>query len=53
MKHIKEASWIRSPRNFLGSVTTFSREISFDKEIKKAYLEASALGVYAAYINGK
>ena len=53
MKHIKEASWIRSPRNFLGSVTTFSRKISFDKDIKKAYLEASALGVYAAYINGK
>lgn len=53
MKHIKEASWIKSPKINPSGAVVFSKSISFDKPIKNAVLEATALGVYTAYINGK
>ncbi len=52
MRHIKEASWIKSPKINPSGAVIFSKSLSFDKPIKSAALEATALGVYTAYING-
>lgn len=53
MKYIKEASWIKSPKVNPSGVIVFSKELVFDKPVKSAVLEATALGVYTVYINGK
>ena len=48
-----ENSWIKSPVYKGGEATVFSSVLSFHNKIKKATLTASAVGVYALYINDK
>ena len=50
MKHT--AKWITSPRDAGDAAVTYRRLFSPKKEIKKATLSASAIGVYALYLNG-
>ena len=46
------ASWITSPKNPGAAAYTFKKNFKTSKEIKKATLYASALGLYVPYING-
>lgn len=48
----KNARWITSPRDAGAAVFTYQKSFSPIKPIKKATLFASAIGVYALYLNG-
>ena len=45
--------WIKSPVDVNGGAITFSKTISLNKEIVSAVLEASAMGLYEALLDGK
>lgn len=47
----KTRKWITSPVNLYPAAVTFQTCFELDKSVKKATLKASAIGVYAAYIN--
>ncbi|MBR7151839.1 MAG: family 78 glycoside hydrolase catalytic domain [Clostridia bacterium] len=49
----KNAKWITAPRDMGVAATTFRRELTCNKEIKKATLCASAMGNYALFLNGE
>ncbi len=53
MSEIINAKWIASSENIYPAVTSFYKSFENKKEIRKATLYASALGVYAATINGR
>ena len=53
MKNILNAQWIKSSKAALDREVVFSREFRTEKEIVSATLEATALGVYVAHINGE
>ena len=46
------AKWISAPRDMGSAVVTFRRDVCSQKEIVKAEISASAMGVYALYVNG-
>ncbi len=46
------AKWITSPRDAGDAAVTYRRKFSPKKEIRKATLSASAIGIYALYLNG-
>ena len=50
---LKNAKWITSPIDVGAAASTFAKKINFKKEIKKATLYASAMGVYNAFIDKK
>ena len=47
------AKWITSPVDFKDAACTFTKEVHIRGKIKKAFLKASAIGIYAPSINGK
>lgn len=47
------AKWIKSPIDTKEAAVTFKKCFSLDREVKKATLYASAIGVYVPNINGK
>ncbi|MBE6537099.1 MAG: alfa-L-rhamnosidase [Ruminococcaceae bacterium] len=49
----KSSKWITSPVDMGQQVTTFRKKINEKKKIKKATLYATAMGNYAAYIDGQ
>ena len=49
----KKAKWITSPQDMGQSATTFKTQLQTKKEIKKATLYASAMGLYNAFVDGK
>lgn len=53
MNEIYKANWLMPSFEEKESAAEFFREFSVKKTIKRATLEASALGVYAARINGE
>lgn len=53
MKNIKNAKWIKKPSAADNREIVFSKSFALDGEIRKAYLEITALGVYEAHINGE
>ena len=53
MNEIYKANWLMPSFDEKESAAEFFREFSVKKPIKRATLEASALGVYAARINGE
>ena len=50
---IKNAKWITAPIDMQNICLSFVRQIKIDKPVKKATLNASAVGVYKVLINGK
>ena len=50
---IRTAKWITSPRDAEQAVYTYSKNFSVSKDIARATLYASAIGVYTPYINEK
>ena len=52
MDHIYEAKWITSPAACGEAVYALEKTFSVEKAVKRATLQASALGVYVAQING-
>lgn len=46
------AKWITSPRNMGSATATFRRDLRTEKSIAKAEITASAMGIYALYVNG-
>lgn len=48
----ENAKWISAPCASTGMAFHFRRDVSLKKQIKKATLEVSSVGNYAAYING-
>ncbi|MBO5295373.1 MAG: family 78 glycoside hydrolase catalytic domain, partial [Clostridia bacterium] len=46
------AKWITAPRDMGSAVVTFRRDVCTQKKIVKAEISASAMGVYALYVNG-
>ena len=48
----ENAKWITAPCLSTGMAFHFRRDFSLKKQIKKATLEVSSVGNYAAYING-
>ena len=53
MNEIYTANWLMPSFEEKESAAEFFREFSTNKPVKKAVLEVSALGVYAARINGE
>ena len=49
---IKEANWITAPLDAGTAVFTYRRNFCPRKAVKQATLYASAIGVYALFING-
>ena len=49
---LKNAKWITSPVDVGAAASTFTKKLDVKKEIKKATLYASAMGVYNAFIDG-
>ena len=49
----KNAKWITAPRDMGVAATTFRRELTCNKEIKKATLCVSSMGNYALFLNGE
>ncbi len=49
----KNAKWIKAPIDKEGACFIFKRDFSADKEIEKATLFITTLGLYKAYLNGK
>lgn len=47
------AKWITSPNDFGAASYTIKKEFFIEKEVRKAILNASAMGIYVPYINGK
>ncbi|MBQ9131953.1 MAG: family 78 glycoside hydrolase catalytic domain, partial [Clostridia bacterium] len=47
------AKWITAPRDMGAAATTFRYDYKPKKEIKRATLYASAMGLYAFYLNGR
>lgn len=45
--------WIKSPHNVGTAAVTFSKRISFDKNISTAILKISAIGLYEATLDGQ
>ncbi len=45
--------WVKSPVAAQSEVVSFQKEFTTDKEVTKAQLSVSALGVYRAMLNGK
>ena len=45
--------WIKSPVNVNGGAVCFRKRIVFEKEVAAAVLEASAMGLYEASLDGK
>lgn len=50
---LKNAKWIKSPINEIDGCYEFYLDINTEKQIKKAELFISALGLYRAFIDGK
>ena len=50
---IRSAKWITSPRDAGAAAFTYSKCFALSKKIKKATLYASAMGVYAPYLNSR
>ena len=48
----QHAKWITAPRDMGSAVVTFRRDVCIPKKIVKAEISASAMGVYALYVNG-
>ncbi len=48
----KDAKWIKSPAEDSGAAVHFQRVFTPEKEVKKATVNASAIGLYALYVNG-
>ena len=53
MDFVNNSYWIRSKKDYGDVCPVFQREFSCTKEIKKATLYISAMGVYEAFINGE
>ena len=49
----KKAKWITSPEDMGQGATTFKTRLQIKKNIKKATLYASAMGIYNAFIDGE
>ncbi|MBQ2249722.1 MAG: alpha-L-rhamnosidase N-terminal domain-containing protein, partial [Clostridia bacterium] len=47
------AKWITAPEDMGVAATTFRRELTCKKAIKKATLCASSMGNYALFLNGE
>ena len=52
MEFSAEAKWLTNPKAPKGSATAFYKRFTFEKEVKRATMLVSAIGVYEAYING-
>ena len=52
VKMFEQASWIKQPRDYGTVCPIFKKEFECGKNIKKAVLNITALGVYEAHING-
>lgn len=50
---LKDAKWISTPVNFGTVCPVFTRTFTLEKPIHSAVLRITALGCYAAYINGE
>ena len=50
---MKHQNWIKSPENIDGAVLAFKKDFSIGKNITKAVLHVSCLGLYRAKLNGK
>ena len=50
---MKYRNWIKSPENIEGSALAFKKDFTVGKDIAKAVLHVSCLGIYRARINGK
>lgn len=48
-----KASWIKSARNMGDVCPVFEKNFVLDKEVKKATLYITAMGVYEGMLNGK
>ncbi len=48
-----QAKWITSPVDSGAAAYTYQKSFSVEKPIKKATLRATAMGLYAPYLNGK
>lgn len=46
------SNWVTFPGEPSAAAFTFKKKIKSDKKIKKAVITASALGIYALYVNG-
>ena len=53
MQSIKKAGWIRSVKDFGEVCPAFIKEFKCEKEVKKATLYITAMGVYEAFINAE
>ncbi len=53
MSLIKKADFIVSKKGYGKICPSFAKEFTAKKQVKKATLEISALGVYSAYLNGE
>ena len=53
MDHILNAKWICYPKNVGAAVCEFKKTVKIEKKVVRATLQASAQGVYVAYVNGK
>ena len=47
------AKWITAPCDMGTAACTFKKNFAIQGEIKRATLYASAMGIYAPFINGK
>ena len=50
---MKSAKWITAPRDFGSAVYTCKTSFAIGKPLKKATVKASAIGLYALFLNGK
>ena len=50
---LKNAKWIKSPRDMVMATAEFRKSFSVKKDVKSATLYASAAGVYCPKLNGK
>ncbi len=53
MKNILNAQWIKNRYSGFCGGTVYKKDFECDKKIKKAALEATALGVYEVHLNGE
>lgn len=49
---MRSAKWITAPRDFGAAAYTCEKRFTLKKELKKATVKASAMGVYALFLNG-
>ncbi len=45
-------NWVRAPKDTGAAAVCFRKKITFTKQVRKATLAVSAIGLYAAYLNG-